>query len=120
MNKMVLATLFAISMASSGCATIVNGTDQKVFLRSDNPKTALYVDGKKVGEGQGFFIYQKNKGYTLKAELSGCEPRIIETTSEFDKISLINPLLTPIDLYTGAAMKPSMDTYVMNPVCTVQ
>ncbi|HHP5492993.1 TPA: hypothetical protein ACSCYS_003390 [Aeromonas veronii] len=120
MKKMLFAALFAMSMASSGCATIINGTDQKVFLRSDNPKTSLYVDGKKVGEGQGFFIYQKNKSYTLKAELPGCKPRIMETTREFDKVSLVNPILTPIDLYTGAAMKPSMDTYVLNPTCTIQ
>ena len=119
MNKIAIASLISMSLATSGCATMINGTDQKVFVRSDNPNTELFVDGKKIGDGQGFFIYNKNKSYTLKAELSGCKTLIIETTSEFDKTSLVNPLLTPIDFYTGAAMKPSMDTYVMNPVCVI-
>jgi len=117
MKKIILASLLAI--ASSGCATMIKGEDQKVFLRSDSPDTALYVDGKMIGYGEASFIYKKNKNYTLKAERNGCKTMTIETVNVFDNITLVNPILTPIDFYTGAAMKPSMSTYVMNPVCRI-
>lgn len=118
-------TIFISSVVSvillSGCATVIKGDTQKVFLRSDNPETVFYVDGKKLPKGKNFFEYKKGKNYAVKGEIQGCDDVIVHTENVFDNTSLLGfvlaPLTVPVDLYTGAAFKPELSTIVINPVC---
>lgn len=119
-NSLTIPLILSATILS-GCATVIKGDTQKVFLRSDNPETVFYVDGKKIKEGVNFFEYQKGKKYTVKGEVQGCKDVVVETENVFDNTSLLGfvlaPVTVPVDIYTGAAFKPQLSTIVINPVC---
>lgn len=113
--------LFLSVTILSGCATVIKGDTQKVFLRSDNPETVFYVDGKRLKDGVGFFEYKKGESYTVKGEVQGCKDVVVQTENVFDNTSLLGfvlaPVTVPVDFYTGAAFKPQLSTIVINPIC---
>lgn len=119
-NRFSITALLSLTVLS-GCATVIKGDTQKVFLRSDNPETVFYVDGKRVKDGANFFNYKKGKNYTVKGEVQGCKDVVVETENVFDNTSLLGfvlaPVTVPVDLYTGAAFKPQLSTIVINPIC---
>ena len=74
-EKLLVASLFFVTMWSSGCATILTGKYQNIHVTSEPP-------GVKVRSGTGVsittpgsFDLARNQDHTLVAEYPGCEPQ---------------------------------------------
>jgi hypothetical protein len=74
-EKLLVASLFFVTMWSSGCATIMTGKYQNIHVTSEPP-------GVKVRSGTGVsittpgsFDLARNQDHTLVAEYPGCEPQ---------------------------------------------
>jgi hypothetical protein len=67
------ASLLALILTLSGCATIVNGSSQSVGIRSDPPGARVYVDGVARGETPAEVDVKRKDRHEVRLELEGHE-----------------------------------------------
>ena len=79
-----LHLLAIISFFFSGCATIMHGSRQGVFLTCEPRVAAIYIDGKYIGQTPTRVILKRGKNHHLKLELPGYKPFEAELTRKLD------------------------------------
>lgn len=121
LHKFVGAILAA--SLTTGCATVIKGTNDDVSINSLEDGTIIYVNGAARGKDTAFVNLSKGKEYTIRAEKAGCQPVTATTGESFDPTSLLGILIDfgiitiPIDLISGAAWKIEPTTYTVTPIC---
>ncbi|WP_122899944.1 hypothetical protein [Acinetobacter sp. B51(2017)] len=125
MKKILTSTLLAITLMTSGCATIFNGASQTVNIRSNDTEAKLYVNEEYMGKNQAAYTFKKKKNYVIKAEKNGCKTTSITPQKTFDPTTLLGVLLDwgiisilVVDgAATGAWQKFEKTSYFIDPDC---
>ena len=73
MNKLRLLFLSATIVLSTGCATMFNGSNQTVNIRTNDAEAKIYVNEEYMGKNQATYTFKKKENYVLKAEKEGCK-----------------------------------------------
>lgn len=118
----IIALLF-----NSSCASILSGTTDTIYVRSEVPGTQLYLNNTLIAEDDGKVVLRKKdlKGSKLVAKKIGCESSEIEINTRFDKTSLlgifldlgiISILIVDWGIY-GSVRKAEKLNYVLSPNC---
>ena len=125
MNKLRLLFLSATIVLSTGCATMFNGSNQTVNIRTNEKKKKIYVNEEYMGKNQATYTFKKKENYVLKAEKEGCKTTTIIPQKSFDPTTLLGVLLDwgiisvlVVDgAATGAWQKFNQTSYVIDPDC---
>ena len=120
--KIFLVPALAV-LLSTGCASIVNGTNDSVTI-SAPADTAVYIDGRKAGTGDVTATLKRGKTYVISAQKDGCKSDNVETSTSFDKASLLGILIDfgiitiPLDFVIGGAREIDPKIYSVEADCT--
>lgn len=125
MNKLRLLFLSATIVLSTGCATMFNGSNQTVNIRTNDAEAKIYVNEEYMGKNQATYTFKKKENYVLKAEKEGCKTTTIIPQKSFDPTTLLGVLLDwgiisvlVVDgAATGAWQKFNQTSYVIDPDC---
>jgi len=74
-EKLLVASLFFVTMWSSGCATVMTGKYQNISVTSEPPGVKVRSDTGVSITTPGSFDLIRNQDHTLVAEYPGCEPQ---------------------------------------------
>ena len=114
MNRFFLALLALGSLAlSSGCASIISGTNQAVTFDSSPQGAEVSIDGAYVGHTPVTMKLAKNKKDMVQFKKDGYRTVSRELTKKFDPVAIVNIVwdLSTTDFITGAAMEYEPGTY---------
>ncbi|ARM86138.1 hypothetical protein [Marinobacter salarius] len=120
--KGIALAALAVSL-SSGCATVIKGTDDSITVNSLEEGTTLYVNGAARGKDSAFVNLKKGKVHSISAKKDGCQTTTMQTGESFDPTTLLGIFIDwgiitiPTDLISGAAWEISPTTYTVNPIC---
>ena len=125
MNKLRLLFLSATIVLSTGCATMFNGSNQTVNIRTNDAEAKIYVNEEYMGKNQATYTFKKKENYVLKAEKEGCKTTTIIPQKSFDPTTLLGVLLDwgiisvlVVDgAATGAWQKFNQTSYVIDHDC---
>jgi uncharacterized protein YceK len=124
-NRMsfLVVALMVVVFSLFGCATIFSGTHDQVTVVSQDADTTIMADGIMKGKGTvSFDVNNRGTHHSIMVKKEGCQDTIIQTTSNFNGVSIWNIFFWPgflVDLATEAMFKVSPTTYIVNPVCPV-
>ncbi|MEI6848010.1 MAG: PEGA domain-containing protein [Chlorobiaceae bacterium] len=85
MKKKTIASLLLLAtlgITFSGCATIIDGTSQKVSFSSNPSKADVTIDGKTIGKTPLTEDLSKKENHTVKINLNGYHPYEITLTKK--------------------------------------
>lgn len=109
-NRMKSLAAFA-AIVSSGCSTVLHGSNQKLFITAVPEACSVSVDG---GPAQllpcDVYVTRASK-HTLRIEKDGFKPATITTAKKFDPMTVLDLIFLPplfvgafgVDFITGAA-----------------
>lgn len=89
-----LLVLFIFSF--SGCATIIHGSRQQMFLTCEPRVASVYVDGKFIGKTPMNIVLSRGRDHQLKIALDGYKPFETMLTRRLDGWVFGNVLLVGI------------------------
>lgn len=118
MNKLILLIVSSTLLLLSGCASIINGTNQTLTFTSDVEGVVVYVDGAAIGKTPVSANFKKNKAQTVMFKKEGYHTVTREITKSFDAVAIVNVFwdLSTTDAITGAIYEYSPSTiYVEMP-----
>lgn len=72
----------------SACATIIHGTDQKIWITSDPINATVRVDGVQTGT-PNFIPLSRSEKHTVTAEKEGCTKEQVKTSRGFNYMSTL-------------------------------
>jgi len=111
LRKTVLLSLIAFaSIFLSGCATIIHGSRQGVFLTCEPRVANVYIDGKLMGHTPMRAVLRRGKNHTLKMELPGYKPFETVLTRRLDGWvfgNIIGVVGLALDAYNGSMYRLS-------------
>lgn len=111
LRKTLLISLIAfISIFFSGCATIMHGSRQGVFLTCEPRVAHVYIDGKLIGETPMRAVLHRGKNHTLRMELPGYKPFETVLTRRLDGWvfgNIIGVVGLALDAYNGSMYRLS-------------
>jgi len=113
-RRLLLAAL-ALSVGASGCALIVNGTTDSVFIESRPPGATVRVDGQVVARTPAKIFLSRGYPGRVTVEKEGYLTEELAFPIHFDAGWILFDLLLtlgigiPIDLATGAVWNFSPD-----------
>ncbi len=123
MNAKALVVPALVAVLTTGCASIINGTNDSVTI-SAPADTSVYIDGQKTGTGDVTATLKRGKTYVISAKKEGCESQNLETSTSFDKASLLGILIDfgiisiPLDFVIGGARELDPKIYSVEADCT--
>jgi len=125
MNKLVLISVISISIITTGCAAMFNGTTQVINIRSNNDDAKIFVNEQYMGKKSTVYTFKKNKNYVIRAEKEGCKDNVIIPEKTFDPTTLLGILidwgiisiLVVDGAATGAWQEFDQTSYVIDPQC---
>ena len=125
MKKVFLITTI-ISMLTTGCAAMFNGSTQVVNIRSNNPDAKLYVNEQYMGRENAVYTFKKKENYVIRAEKEGCKANVVTPEKSFDPTTLLGVLidwgvisiLIVDGAATGAWQQFTSTSYVVDPECS--
>ena len=77
-----LLSLAAISL--SGCATLIHGSQQSMFVTCEPRIASVFVDGSFVGKTPMNAVLSRSKNHKLRLELAGYKPFEADLTRKLD------------------------------------
>lgn len=121
----LLIVPIAASIGFLGCASIFTGTSDTIHIRSEEPDTKLFVDGKLVGKNSATYVLPRKGDHVVEAVKPGCGTATYPVPYSFNAVTLLGvfldlgivSILVVDGLATGAAMKVSNPTIVLTPDC---
>lgn len=124
--KNILVTLIIVSLSSTGCASMFNGSRANVTVRSEDPAAKIYIDEQFVGTGSGTTSISKKGQHSIRVTKEGCGDGSAPITKQFDATSLLGILIdfgiVSMLIIDGAATGAISDieprNYTVNPSCT--
>ena len=132
MNNKSIVSIAIVAFVTSGCASIISGTTQRVTFDSDPQGATVFVGKKGEEDGKTTMVESYNAGVTpLEIELPRRSSTMIEISMEgYEKqevilnremnpwvwgdIALGSPLSTSIDTSTGAVNEYKPGQYMVN------
>lgn len=126
-RKITHAAVVALTLASTGCATIINGSRQTVDFSSQPTGAKVYINGQEYGNTPTSVKLKRNanmpgqvagqKQYDVKIELEGYHPYELKVKREFNGWFIGNILIggligVIVDAATGSMYKLSPDQVV--------
>ena len=101
--------LILITFSFSGCATIMHGSRQEMFLTCEPRVASVYVDGKYIGNTPMNTRLSRGRDHQLRIELPGYKPFETTLTRRLDGWVFGNFLLVGIalDAYNGSMYRLS-------------
>lgn len=126
MKSLNILLIFQILFISS-CASILKGTDETIYVRSEVPDTKLYLNNELLGTGIGQTTIEKKrlKSAKLIAVKDGCRTAIADIETRLDSTTLlglfldmgiVSILIVDWGLY-GSVSEAKKLSYVLNPKC---
>ena len=129
MNKTTIASvsvMLASTILLSSCATILKGTKETIYVRSNLPHTTFYANERELGTGTSAIVTipKKKLGKTiLRAEKQGCHSKTTSIETSFDATTLLGLFwdcgiisIVCVDwLGTGAVTKADQTEYILTP-----
>jgi hypothetical protein len=108
------ATLLALILGLSGCATVVNGKTQEVTVSSDPLGAAILVDGVNVGTTPAAVNLTRADSHQVRIEKPGYVPYEMTTvTVESGWVAAdAVPFPFPFDLLLGMPLGRAADSYM--------
>ena len=113
--RRLLLLILTLSLGSSGCALIVNGTRDSVFVESRPPGAIVRVDGQAVARTPAKIFLSRGSPGRVSVEKEGYLTEELVFSRHFDGGWILFDLLLtlgigiPIDLATGAMWNFSPD-----------
>jgi hypothetical protein len=114
-----LSATLALSLCTSGCALIVNGTKDSIFIESRPPGATVRVDGQAVARTPAKIYLARRSPGRVTVEKEGYLPEELVFPIHFDAGWILFDLLLtlgigiPIDLATGAMWNFNPDRAVV-------
>jgi len=101
--------LILMILSLSGCATIMHGSRQEMFLTCEPRVASVYLDGKYIGRTPMNTRLSRGKDHQLRIELPGYKPFETTLTRRLDGWVFGNLLLVGIalDAYNGSMYRLS-------------
>jgi len=108
-NFAAVALIFSLSL-QSGCATIMDGSSQRISFVSQPPGALVYVDNVTRGKSPTFAILKRSSNHDVRFEKKGYTAYYTQITTATNSWIVGNILLGGgigliVDLLTGSAWK---------------
>ncbi|MEN9322568.1 MAG: hypothetical protein RIT03_383 [Bacteroidota bacterium] len=118
MKKISLLTAIVfITLTMNSCGVMFGGSKfNGTITVKDHPDAEIYVEGKKLGNGEATSIFPRNKPLVVEVKEQGCEPKQQTFEKSFRTGNFILSILgfgiigIGVDLGTGASYKPAHDS----------
>lgn len=131
MKAVALAVIVAISLTTTGCATMFHGSNETISVRSEEANTRFYLNNRDLGTGTSAITSvpkKELKSAVLRAEKEGCNTKSTPVATQFDAVSLLGILwdfgivtILCIDwAATGATTQAAQKDYVLTPECEMR
>lgn len=113
MRKLKLPVALLILLTSTGCASIISGTNQTVSFQSEPEGAEVIIDGQSFGRTPLSVSLAKNKYTTITFKKDGYKSQMIPLGKQFDGIAILNVFwdLSTTDLLTGAIYQYQPGSY---------
>ena len=109
----IAALLLSMTVLLNSCGVMFGGSKyQGTIIAKDHPNAEIYVDGKKLGNGQATALFPRNKELKVELRETGCETKIQTFGKAFRTGNFILSVACwglvglIADLGTGACYKP--------------
>ena len=109
----IIALLLSISILLNSCGVMFGGSKyQGTIIAKDHPNAEIYVNGKKMGNGQVTGLFPRDKTLSVELKEEGCQPKSQNFEKVFRTGNFILSVLSfgligiGVDLGTGASYKP--------------
>lgn len=109
----IVALLLSMTILLNSCGVIFGGSKyQGTIVAKDHPNAEIYVNGKKMGNGQVTGLFRRDESLKVELKETGCEPKTETFEKKFRTGNFILSLFTfglvglVADLGTGASYKP--------------
>ncbi|TAN61378.1 hypothetical protein EPN18_06755 [bacterium] len=124
--KKLFAVLCVGLLFTTGCASIISGTHERIAVNSLDDQTIIYVDGAARGRGSISLYLDTGGNHNLVAKKPGCQDVSLAISSSFNPVTLLNVfwlhgmiIAFPIDFIDGAAWRINPKDYTLTPICPV-
>jgi uncharacterized protein YceK len=121
MKNLKLSVVFTLYLLLSGCASILNGDQQDLTIKThDNAE--IFIDDRYVGTGYVSRSVKRDKAHEIRVELGECR-QSFTTEARFNYTSLLGLIIDaglisiPTDFISGAAWNVYPDKIKMQPTC---
>ncbi len=124
--SMVLRPLLALGLITaffiSGCASITNGSQQQVTVKTGK-NTEIYINGRYAGKGYSSKKLARDQTHKIELTLGDCKKTFI-TEARFNKMSLMGLFIDaglfsiPVDFMSGAAWSIYPNNIQAQPQCS--
>lgn len=113
MRSLSMITFASVVALSTGCASIIKGTDQVLTINSEPDGALVSIDGISVGVTPLATKVKKNSASVITIKKDGYKVQTMPLDKKYDGIALINIFwdLSTTDLITGAAFEYVPSTY---------
>ncbi len=119
--SMKLISIFLAVILLNGCASMLNGGQQLVTVKTDKD-TEIFIDDRYVGKGYSKRNLTRDEPHVLRVEQGDCS-QSITTQAKFNKVSLLGFLIDlglvslPVDFMSGAAWNIYPSKVQMKAIC---
>lgn len=123
LGRFLLPLVLSLAIGLGGCATVLHGTQDVVYVNSLESGTRISIDGTPRGKDSAMAQIKRGEPHRITVSKPGCEDATQFTTDAFDAISLLGILFDfgiisiPTDLISGAAWKVEPSIYTVTPLC---
>lgn len=120
MMKFLFVVIFSVLI--SGCASIYNGSQQNISIRTEKDSD-IFVDGQFAGKGFARVTLQRDEQHQIRVSKDKCDDMSLTTHPTFNKTSLLGLAVDlglisiPTDFLTGAAWKIEPADIKLAPNC---
>jgi hypothetical protein len=120
-TNMKLFILLISIIFLSGCASMFNGSQQLVTIKTDK-NTEIFIDGRYAGKGYSKRELARDETHIIRLESESCT-QSITTQAKFNKMSLLGFIVDlglvsiPVDFMSGAAWNIYPNKINMTPQC---
>jgi len=109
----ILALLLSMTVLLNSCGVMFGGSKyQGTIIAKDHPNAEIYVNGKKLGNGQATALFPRNKELKVELREAGCETKTQTFGKAFRTGNFILSIVSwgliglIVDLGSGASYKP--------------
>lgn len=111
---MKIGFLTGVFLFLGGCASVINGSKEKITINSEPAGAKVIIDDKYIGKAPVIFEAERRKDLAVRLKKDGYNDTSIIIENKFSDLALLDLLIPPfflIDLYTGGAWTLEKDRY---------